>query len=362
MSAHRPPPPTGGPLSWMRANLFATLGDTVVTLVVLVALGWLGWIALDWAVLNATWFGESREACTTSGACWAVVTARWRQVVAGFYPEGHLWRVAVAVLALGAAVAPVVFRRLPSWSFALAPLFVVLAFAVLGGANILPRVPTEYWGGVFLNLLIGVSAAVFALPLGVLLALGRRSSLPVVKALSVGFIELIRGAPLITLLFMASVVLPLFMPSGVSLDKLTRALVVITLFSSAYMAEAIRGGLQAIPRGQGEAARALGLGWTHTTGLVVLPQALRVSIPAMVNTFIALFKDTTLIYVIALLDVTGVMRQALADFSWQGLEGEAYAFIAIVFWVICFAMSRWAAGLESELSARPERATAREPA
>jgi len=337
-------PPRRSFADWARANLFATRGDTVVSLVLLALIAWGVWAALDWAVLKATWTGEGREACAAGGACWAVVTARWRQVVAGFYPEGHLWRVALAMAFLAVAVSPVVIRK--GWSFALAPLGVVAAWAVLGGANLLPRVPTEYWGGVFLNVLIGITGSVFALPLGIALALGRRSNLPVVKWLSVGFIELVRGVPLITLLFMASVVLPLFTPAGLSFDKLVRALIVITLFEAAYMAEAVRGGLQAIPPGQREAARALGLNPWMTTRLIVLPQALRISIPAIVNTFIGLFKDTTLVYVIALLDVTGVMRQALADFAWQGSEAEAYVFVALVFWIACFAMSRWAAALE----------------
>lgn len=343
-SSRRPPRTTTA--AWLRRNLFETPTDAVLTIVLGLAFGWLAWTLLKWGVIDATWTGQSKADCRPGGACWAIVTARWRQVFAGFYPEDHLWRVAAAMVCLAVAVSPVVIRR--SWSFALAPLGVVGAFALLGGAGVLPRVPTEYWGGVFLNVLIGVSGCVFALPLGVLLAMGRRSPLPVVKAVSIGFIELVRGAPLITLLFMSSVVLPLFVPAGVTLDKLMRALVVITLFASAYMAEAIRGGLQAVPTGQGEAARALGLGPTATTALVILPQALRISIPALVNTFIGLFKDTTLVYVIALLDVTGVMRQALADFAWQGHEAEAYAFIAIVFWVVCFAMSRWSASLERD--------------
>ncbi|MBC6980862.1 amino acid ABC transporter permease [Caulobacter sp. 17J80-11] len=337
--------PRSSPFVWLRRNLFATPFDAVLTVSLTVLIAWGLWSALQWAVIDATWVGDSRAACEArDGACWAIVTARWRQVVAGFYPEGHLWRVAAAGVCLAMAVSPVVVRK--GWSFALAPLGVVGAFAFLGGGGLLPRVPTEYWGGVFLNFLIGISGAVFALPLGILLALGRRSHLPVIKTLSVGFIEIVRGAPLITLLFMASVVLPLFTPTGVSLDKLTRALVVITLFESAYMAESIRGGLQAVPKGQSEAARALGLDPWRTTALIVLPQALRVAIPAIVNTFIGLFKDTTLVYVIALLDVTGVMRQALADYSWQGLEAEAYVFIALVFWITCFAISRWSARLE----------------
>jgi general L-amino acid transport system permease protein len=352
MTASVRKPPRRSAAAWARANLFATPIDAAVTVTGALIAVWLAWMALDWAVFNATWTGESRAACRAGGACWAVVTARWDQVVAGFYPEGHRWRVAAAAVCLAAAVVPVAVRRLPAWSYGLAPLGVVAAYAFMSGARLLPSVPSDYWGGVFLNVLIGVTGSVFALPLGTLLALGRRSRLPVVKAASIGFIEIVRGAPLITLLFMASVVLPLFLPGGVNLSRLFRAVVVITLFESAYMAENVRAGLQAVPGGQGEAARALGLGPVRTGLLVVLPQALRIAVPAIVNTFIGLFKDTTLVFVIALLEVTGVMRNALADFAWQGLETEAYVFIGAVFWIACFSMSRWAASLERPAAPR----------
>jgi general L-amino acid transport system permease protein len=354
-------PPAVSPIAWARRNLFASVGDTVVTILGATLIAWVVWSLFDWAVLKATFVGESRAACRAGGACWALVTARWRQVFFGFYPIAHVWRVAAAMACLLAAVIPIAVRQLPSWTRFLAPVGVIAAWAVLGGAHVLPSVPTEYWGGVFLNLLIGVTGAAFALPIGILLALGRRSQLPVIKALSVGFIEMVRAVPLISLLFMASVMLPLFVPSGVSLDRLTRAMVVITLFESAYMAEIIRGGLQAVPKGQSEAARALGLSPWRATAMVVLPQAIKISIPAIVNTFIGLFMDTTLVYVIALLEVTGVMHQALADFAWHGRDVEAYAFIALVFWIVCFSMSRVAASLE-----RPTRTDlirpAREPA
>ena len=341
-------PPRIGAGAWVRENLFGSIGDSIISIVVTVLFAWLAWSAFSWAILNADWFGETKEACTGSGACWAMITARWQQVVAGYYPPAHLWRVALAVVCLALAVAPIVMRKLPAWTVLLAPAGIIAAFAVLGGAGILPSVPTDYWGGILLNVLVGLTGAIFALPIGILLALGRRSDLPIIKAFSIGFIELIRGVPLITLLFMSSVVLPLFLPTGVNLDKLMRAVVVVTLFSSAYMAEAVRGGLQSVPKGQREASHALGMGTLMTTGLVVLPQALRISIPAIVNTFIGLFKDTSLLYVIAILEVTGVIRQALSDFSWLGLENEGYVFVAFVFWVACFSMSRWSASLEKQ--------------
>lgn len=323
----------------------------LAALALLLALAvWLGPPLVRWALLDATWFGESRAACRAGGACWAILTSRWNQIVAGFYPADHLWRVAVAALCLLAGVAPAFRPRGLAILPLAAPLGVIAACAVMGGAGLLPRAPTDYWGGFFLNLLIGLGASIFALPLGILLALGRLSRLPAVKGLSLALIEVVRGAPLIVLLFAASVVAPLFAPGGLTPDKLMRTLVVITFFEAAYMAEAVRGGLMAVPRGQGEAARALGLGIVRAFVLVELPQALRIAMPALMNSFIGLFKDTTLIYVIGLLDVTGVLRNAVTDFAWQGLETEAYIFVALLFWSLCFGLSRWSARLERRLS------------
>ena len=338
----------------IRAGLFATPWDAALTvgvgLVVLLTVPGV----VRWAVIDAVWTGETKAVCREGGACWAIVSARWEQMLAGFYPRGELWRVGVAAVLLAAAVAPAVLPRAARWLW-LTPLGVIGAFAVLSGAGLsgLPDVPPESWGGFFLNVLVGASAILFALPLGVLLALGRRSHLPVVKGLCVGFIELVRSVPLITLLFMASFVLPLLAPAGTELDRLTRAMVVVTPFSAAYMAEAVRGGLQAIGPGQREAARALGLGPVRTTALIVLPQALRISVPALVNTFIGVFKDTTLLYVIGLFDVMWIVRAALSDFAWQGRELEAYAFVGLVFFSACFALSRWSAALERRLDAAP---------
>ena len=342
------------PLAWARTNLFATPLDAAVTLAVLLFLLWVVPPIARWAVIDATWTGETRAACDRGGACWAVVTARWRQMLAGFYPPEELWRVGLAMLLLAGAVLPLAVSRWTRFILIAGPLGVAAAFAVLWGAGPLSNVGTEYWGGFFLNVLIGVAGMMFSLPIGVLLALGRRSRLPAIKGLCVVFIEFVRGVPLITLLFMASVMLPLFAPAGASFDLLARALVVVTLFSSAYLAEAVRGGLQAVPESQRDAARALGIGPLRTTVLIVLPQALRISIPAIVNSFIGLFKDTTLLFVIALLDVMGVMRQALADYAWQGVDAEGYAFVGLVFFLACFGLSRWSAALERRRDRRPE--------
>lgn len=334
-------------LLWVRTRFFASPVDAVLTLAVTAAAAWLGWSLLRWGVLDAVWTGHGRADCKGGGACWAMAVARWQPILVGAYPEGHRWRAVAAVLLLGVAVSPVVVRRAPAWSWGLAPAGVLLALMILGGSHLLPSVPADYWGGLMLNVVVGITGAAFALPGGVILAYGRRSELPVVSALSTAFIELVRAAPLITVLFMASVMLPLFLPQGVSLNRLARALIVIVLFESAYMAEAVRGGLASTPPGQREAAMALGLGPLRTALFVVLPQALRIATPAIVNSFIGLYKSTTLVFVIGLFDITGVLRQALADPVWQGLDLEAYVLIAIAFWVPCFAMSRWASVLEA---------------
>jgi general L-amino acid transport system permease protein len=345
-------------LAWARENLFASPLDAALTVGAALAAAWFGWTLLRWGVIEATWTGASRAACHAGGACWAMATARWPIILVGAYPEGHRWRAALAALALGLALSPLLLRRAPAWSWVLAPLGVLFALMIMGGSHIWPSVPADYWGGFLLNVVIGVTGAAFALPGGVLLAFGRGSDLPVIRAVSIGFIELVRAAPLVTVLFMASVMLPLFLPQGVSLNRLARAMVVIVLFESAYMAEAVRGGLQSTPAGQREAAKALGLGPLRTALFVVLPQALRISIPAIVNSFIGLFKSTTLVFVIGLFDVTGVLRQALADPVWQGLDLEAYVLIAIAFWIPCFAMSRWAAVLEKRGAPAPGGARA----
>ncbi|MED5460661.1 MAG: amino acid ABC transporter permease, partial [Pseudomonadota bacterium] len=228
--------------------------------------------------------------------------------------------------------------------------FPVIAYVLLhGGYFDLPRVPTHRWGGLMLTLLLATVGMVGALPIGIVLALGRRSNMPIVKSFCVIFIEFWRGVPLITVLFMASVMLPLFLPSDMSVDRLVRALIGLTLFQSAYMAEVIRGGLQAIPKGQEEAAAALGMTYWKRMGLIILPQALKMMIPGIVNTFISLFKDTTLVMIIGLFDLLGIVQAALADSRWLGFSLEGYVFAAFMFWIFCFSMSRYSQYLERKL-------------
>ncbi len=348
-----PPREMSGAVGWMRNNLFSSLPNTLATLISLLVLYWIGKGILTWAFLDADFVGQSARDCNSDGACWALVTTRWQQFMFGFYPTAELWRPILAFALLCFAVMPWLREDMAARRTAmkLSLLFPIIAFVLLAGGLGLEKVETSQWGGLMLTLVVGVSGITASLPLGILLALGRQSDLPVIKSLSVAFIELIRGVPLITVLFMASVMLPLFLPEGVTLDKLLRALIMVALFAAAYMAEVIRGGLQAIPKGQIEAAQALGLGYWRTMILIVLPQALRIVIPGIVNTFIGLFKDTTLVAIIGLFDLLGIAQNALTTTAWQGLFIEAAVFVAAVFWVFCFSMSRYSQKLEQRLKA-----------
>ncbi len=342
---------------WIRKNLLATPLDALLTLAVLGLAFWLVPPFVRWALIDAHWLGSSRDACTGQGACWVFVRARFPQFLYGFYPEGERWRPNAALFALALSLASFFVKSLPFKKTRVALLyfvFPVIAYHVLHGAIWgLTEVETTQWGGLLVTLIIAVVGIAGSLPLGILLALARQSALPVVRGIAVVFIELWRGVPLITVLFMASVMLPLFLPQGMNVDKLLRALVGVTLFSAAYMAEVVRGGLNAIPRGQIEAAKALGLGYWQTTLLVVLPQALKKMIPGIVNTFISLFKDTTLVLVIGMFDLLGMIQTALTDPEWIGYSVEGYVFAGLVFWLFCFSMSRFSMRLERQL--RTER-------
>jgi general L-amino acid transport system permease protein len=355
-----PPMARIGVVRWARENLFNTPFNAVLTLLCL----WLLWETvppiLSWAIFDAQLAGDSREACAgIEGACWTFIKVRFAQFMYGFYPVTERWRVNLAFIILIVASLPLFlpgFRYKVALGAALLFVYPLVAFVLFhGGAFGLPVVETPRWGGLFLTLVISGVGIVASLPIGVLLALGRRSEMPVVRMLCVGFIELVRAVPLITVLFMASVMLPLFLPAGVNFDKLLRALVGVALFSSAYMAEVIRGGLQAIPKGQYEAAQALGLSYWRMTGLIVLPQALRIVIPGIVNTFIGLFKDTTLVLIIGLFDLLGIVQAALTDASWLGFSLEGYVFAGFGFWIFCFAMSRYSMRLERRLHTGRQR-------
>nr|WP_163501553.1 amino acid ABC transporter permease [Halomonas socia] len=353
IEARPAPSSTIGPLAWLRANLFSGPINSAFSLLGLYLLYLMLVPTIQWGLINADWVGTSRDDCSREGACWVFINARFTQFIYGLYPRSELWRVDLTFATFAGMIGWLMIPRLPfkRWVTLVTLVgFPVFAYFLLYGGHFgLPVVQTHRWGGLMLTLVLAVVGMVGALPIGILLALGRRSQMPIVKSFCVVFIEFWRGVPLITVLFMASVMLPLFMPTGVSVDRLIRAFIGITLFQSAYMAEVVRGGLQAIPRGQEEAAAALGMGYWKRMGLIVLPQALKMMIPGIVNTFISLFKDTTLVMIIGLFDLLGIVQAALSDSRWLGFALEGYIFAAFMFWIFCFSMSRYSQYLERKL-------------
>lgn len=343
-----------GLIGWLRTNLFSGPINSLVTLAGLYGLYLLLVPTINWAIIEADWLGNSREACVSGGACWVFISNRLQQFTYGFYPDDQIWRINLTFVLFVLQLLWLALPRLPfkAWIAAFMLLiFPFIAYGLLyGGWLGLEVVPTHRWGGLTLTLIIAIVGIIAALPIGTLLALGRRSSMPIVRSLSVVFIEFWRGVPLITVLFMSSVMLPLFVPEELTLDKLIRAMIGIVFFQSAYIAEVVRGGLQAIPKGQSEAAEALGLNYSKTMLLIVLPQALKLMIPGIVNTFIALFKDTSLVLIIGLFDLLAIVQAGLADSKWLGYATEGYVFAALVYWVFCYAMSKYSQYLERKLN------------
>jgi general L-amino acid transport system permease protein len=407
-----PPITDTGALGWMRRNLFSSWANGITTVVLVVAAGWILSGFLEWALFTATFTAATGAECRGGGACWALIREKYRYIFFGSFPYEQHWRPLFAVIAMLAMLVLSADRRMWNWrllviwgvgsfvTFLLMfgqihiPLSLFLFVAlVIGGfgmnlrrgiadagemnayralaaigliglvlriAGILPAwslaiaplsyVETSLWGGIPVTVILATYGLAFAFPYGVLLALGRRSNLPLIKGLCVGFIELIRGVPLISLLIMASVMLPLFLPSGTTIDKFLRAQVAVTLFAGAYIAEVIRGGLQSLPKGQFEAADAMGLSYSQKTLLIILPQALRVVIPPLINTFIGFFKDTSLVLIIGIFDFLNTANQALVDPNWAGFPGEVYLFAAFVYFIFCYSMSRYSKYLEVELN------------
>ena len=339
----------------MRANLFASALDTCLTILAVWCIYQLGSASWSWLFADAVFEANSRSECRSlgSGACWAVIRARIDQFAYGFYPEAERWRANLAFLLLFAALVPLLYDRVPhrrKWLCFSAVYPILAAALIYGGVFGLAVVETSTYGGFTLTLIVGVTGIAASLPLGILLALGRQSNLLTIRIISIGFIELLRGVPLIALLFVASTMLTYFLPPGTEFDLLIRVLIMVTLFAAAYIAEVIRGGLQAIPQGQYEAADALGLTYWQSMRLIILPQALKISIPGIMNTFIGLYKDTTLVMVIGLLDPLGIGRAALGDAKWNGLSTEIYLFVSLFFFISCFAMSQYSLWLERRLS------------
>jgi general L-amino acid transport system permease protein len=359
----RTPGPALGPWAWLRLNLFGTWWSTAVTLGLGALLLLWGVQFLEWAVFNAIWSvpysdqGQPvTDACQSArgiGACWAIIGDKYRLILFGRYPYDEQWRPALCVVLFIGLYAVSAMRRF--WRRWLALVWigtlVVIGVLMWGGILGLGYVPQDTWGGLPLTLILATFGLAFSFPLAVLVALGRRSTtLPAVKLLCILYVELIRGVPLISLLFMASVMFPLFMPEGVNVDKLLRAQIAFILFAGAYLAEVVRGGLQTLPRGQYEAADALGLSYWQKTRLIVLPQALRLVIPPLVNTFIGFFKDTSLVMIIGLYDLLSAGKVALSEPLWAAFSTEVYVFLAIIYFVFCFAMSKYSRGLERDLA------------
>ena len=349
------PPPTNsiGVIGWLRRNLFASVLNTLLTFLALYII-YLGIVpAVNWVFVNSDWVGDSRDAYSSGGACWVFIAARINLFMYGFYPEEGYWRINLAFAILVLLLVLLNIRQVPrrGWlaAFTLIGYPIIAFYLFYGGAFGLTVVDTHNWGGLSLTLILSGVGIVASLPIGVVLALGRNSQMPIVKAASIVFIEFWRGVPLITVLFMSSVMLPLFLPEGTSFDKLLRAMIGIVLFESAYMAEVVRGGLAAIPRGQYEAAKALGLNYWKSMTLIILPQALKLVIPGIVNTFIALFKDTTLVLIIGLFDLLTTIEAGFKHVSWLGFAVEGYVFSALIYWIFCFSMSRYSQNLERKL-------------
>lgn len=372
-------PPAPAPTSdksiggWIRTNLLATPKDVVLTVLALAVLAWTVPGALNWLFIDAAWTGSDRSVCATvvqsggsqpegwSGACWAFVQNRFSQFIFGRYPIVERWRPMLVAALFVVLLVPLLMPSLPRKglnALALFVIFPIVAFFLLhGGVFGMRIVQTSLWGGLMVTLILSFVGIAVSLPVGIVLALGRRSQMPVIRTVCVTFIEVIRGVPLITVLFMANVMLPLFLPTGWTVDNFLRALVGVSLFSSAYMAEVVRGGLQAIPKGQFEGADSLGLSYWQKISLVVMPQALKLVIPGIVNTFIGLFKDTSLVSIIGMFDLLGIVRLNFTDASWASpvtpITGLIFA--GFIFWIFCFGMSRYSNFMERHLDTGHKR-------
>lgn len=360
-NAKAPPSPEGNILQravlWARKNLFNSPLNTVLTLVSLYLLYLVIPPLFVWAIPDAIWSGDHQTCRAGEGACWALITEKARLILFGTFPFDEQWRPFAAIVLLLATVGASLHKAFwkPWLSIMIIVNMILMGILMWGGVFGLTYVENSLWGGLPLTLMLAVIGTVVAFPLGLVLALGRQSTMPIIKVLSVAYIELIRGVPLITVLFMASVMFPLFLPEGVTIDKLLRAQVGIILFTAAYLAEVFRGGLQAIPRGQFEAADSLGLTYWQSMRMIILPQALRLVIPPTVNSFISMFKDTSLVIIIGLFDLLGTVKLALKDPPWSPFYMEGYIFAAAVFFVFCYSMARYSAYLEKDLRKGEQR-------
>ena len=349
---------SGRVIGWLRANLFPSIPSSIISLLLIAVLGKAFVSLVQWGYVNAIWIvsGDQTGPCRAIrgiGACWAVIPEKYRFILIGTYPFNEQWRPALATLTFIALFYLSTRRSL--WGNKLVAIWIgaliLIGVLMWGGIFDLTYVSQDRWGGLPVTLILATFGLAFGFPLGIFVALGRRSKLPAIRSLCVLYVELIRGVPLISLLFMASVMFPLFMPDGVNIDKLLRAQIAFVLYAGAYLAEVVRGGLQAIPRGQHDAADALGLSYWKKNGLIILPQAIRHVIPPLVNTFIAFFKDTSLVLIIGIFDLLTTAKTSIIDPAWQPFSVEVYVFVGLIYFVFCFAMSRYSRHLEAQ--ARP---------
>ncbi len=367
VAARKPPPVSAGWRGFVRQRLFGGVLNSTLTVVGAVVLVGVIWPTARFLLIDAVWVGSGRADCIMEtagrpvGACWPFIAAKFTQFMYGFYPSSQQWRVDLTY-ALGAILlVPLLIPRVPRKGLNAILFFgvfpVVAFFLLIGGVFGLSHVETRQWGGFLVTLVISFTGIAASLPLGILLALGRRSGLPAVRAFSVVFIEFWRGVPLITVLFFATYMVPLFLPGSWKIDSLARVLIGVVLFSAAYLAEVVRGGLQAIPRGQFEAAQALGLGYWRMMVFVILPQALKLVIPGLVNSFISLFKDTTLVLIVGIFDLLGQVRAAFADPNWATPVTlfTGFAFAGMIYFVFTFGMSRYALYTERRLNTAAAR-------
>lgn len=343
---------------WLRTRFFSSVGNSILTFLSV----WLLIVAIpalfDWGYTRASFFANNAQECRDAGgACWAFIGEKYRLILFGTYPFEQQWRPLVAMGLFVALLVLSTWRRL--WNISLLVIWTLglatVAVLMWGGIFGLTYVENALWGGLPVTLLLATFGIALSFPIGVVLALGRRSKMPAIKSICVVYIELIRGVPLISLLFMASLMLPLFLPEGLTIDKLLRALIAIVLFSAAYVAETVRGGLQAIPKGQFEGAESLGLGYWQQMRLIILPQALKIVIPPLVGIFISMFKDTSLVVIIGIFDLTLAAKASLTDAAWKGFGVEAYIFISLIYFTFCFSMSKYSQVLERRLSVGQKR-------
>lgn len=344
---------------YLKENIISTPMNIAMVLLLTIVIIYVGIWIINWGLINATWIATDRTMCRPNGACWAFIIEKFRFYLYGFYPFEQVWRINLAFVLQISLVILLFVKRVKRKTLIFLLYLIVFPIInrvlVYGGVFGIPVVSTNIWGGLSLTFTISILALMTSFPIGILLALGRRSNLPVIKGLSVGFIEFFRGTPFITTLFMASVVVPLFLPSGVVIDRFIRIMVGMVFFQSAYLAEVIRGGLQSIHKGQYEASQAMGLNYWQQSSLVIVPQALRVTIINIGSISTSFIKDTTLVSIIGLFDLLGIVRPTVNDPPWLGLEPEGLLFSGLLYWFVCLVVARTARYIDMNISKKTRR-------